>query len=151
MALCRNVREGGRERQRGGERSELYYHTPDHAARAGAGWSWMHMAGFYKSTSHERPSAPLLWWSFKPTLMQVFFFSSWNDVICWVIFSFLWGLILWFGQCLREDIFNKVWAWFPMYVRLFWTGMFEALPPLQNQERRQREVLRADWLRSSCL
>lgn len=26
----------------------------------------------YKSTSHERPSAPLLWWSFKPTLMQFF-------------------------------------------------------------------------------
>lgn len=30
---------------------------------------------------------------------------------------------------------------------LFWTGMFEALPLLQNQER-QREVLQADWLRN---
>lgn len=38
MALCRNVKEGGRGPQKGGERSELYYHTPDHAARAGAGW-----------------------------------------------------------------------------------------------------------------
>lgn len=40
MALCRNVREGGKEPQRGGERtgrSELYYHTPDHAAQAGVG------------------------------------------------------------------------------------------------------------------
>lgn len=68
----------------------------------------------YKSTSHERPSAPLLWWSFKPTLMQ-FFFSSWNDVIHWVIFSFLWGSIHSVGQCLQVDICNKVWVRFLLH------------------------------------
>lgn len=61
MALCRNVSEGGREPQRGGERSELYYRTPDRAARAGAGFELNAHGWLYKSTSHERPSAPLLW------------------------------------------------------------------------------------------
>lgn len=35
----------------------------------------------YKSTSHERPSAPLLWWSFKPTLMQFFLLLEWCDTL----------------------------------------------------------------------
>ena len=37
MSLCQIVREGGSEAQRGGERSELYYYSPDHAAPAVAG------------------------------------------------------------------------------------------------------------------
>lgn len=53
----------------------------------------------YKSTSHERPSAPLLWWSFKPTLMQFFLFLEWCDTLSDFLFSLGLEFILLASVC----------------------------------------------------
>lgn len=73
----------------------------------------------YKSTSHETPSAPLLGWSFKPTLMHFFFpFLEWCDTFSlssgarfillarveWIYLTRVWFLVHWhcFGQTCWE-------------------------------------------------
>lgn len=73
----------------------------------------------YKSTSHETPSAPLLGWSFKPTLMHFFFLLG----MMWYIFSFLWGSIHSVGEG-WVDIFNK--SLISSTLTLFWTDLLKS-------------------------
>lgn len=103
----------------------------------------------YKSTSHETPSAPLLGWSFKPTLMQFFLLLEWCDTLSDFLF-FSGAPFILLASVWRVYVVNK--SLISDTLLLFWSGTFKE--PLPLQKWRHREDLQVEggggWNAQGC-